>query len=83
MSDRPTAFSTDYGMAWYPEDSEAHIFVERLATLNGRAVLSVRSERKGIPTDQAPFVEIAVSKGGRRITVYPVRGDVQIEVEPV
>ena len=78
MSRRPQAFTTDYGMAWYPEDSEAHIFVERLATLNGRAVLSIRSERTGVPTEDAPFVEIVVSKGGRRITVYPVRGDVRV-----
>jgi len=82
MSKRPAAFPIDYGRAWYAEDSEAYIFVERMATIDGRAVLSVRAMREGVSFDDAPFVELSVSRKGQRITVYPVSGDVRIGDKP-
>lgn len=76
MTDRPRAFPTEYGMAWYPEDSEAMIFVERLATLNGRAVLRVWARTADQDMDDAAILEVTVSKKGRAIRTYPVQGNV-------
>jgi len=77
MSDRPRTFTTQYGMAWYPKDSEAMIFVDRLATIDGRAILRVRvlNADCSAPED-AIVLEIAVSRGGRVIRTYPVRGNI-------
>ena len=75
MSRRPQAFTTDYGMAWVPEEAESVIVVERMATLNGRAVLQIVSYTEGDDTPKAT-VQVTVSKKGRTIRTYPVLGDV-------
>jgi len=69
MSDRPAAFPIAHGIAWYPEDSEAYIFVTRMANLAGVAVLQVRTSAEDHP-DRLTDIQIAVSKKGRSIRVY-------------
>ncbi len=68
-------WQTFFGMAWQPESSEATIFVQRTATLDGRAVLSVWARAPGMKPEHSPKVEIAVSKKGRSIRTYPVNGN--------
>ena len=75
MNKRPDAFPIGFGWAWQPEDSEATIYIQRTATLDGRAVLSIWTEAPGLKSEHAPKVEITVSKKGRVIRTYPVRGN--------
>ena len=74
MSDEPTAFGTGYGFGWYPEGSDARIFVDRVATVNGVAIIGVRvADPKGEEPDRyarTPRLEIAVSRKGRSIRVW-------------
>jgi len=76
MSDRPIAFCTQFGMVWYPEGAESIIVVERLATLNGRAVLRIVARTKDQDIDDAAILEVTVSKKARVIRTYPVQGNV-------
>ena len=76
MSERPQAFATEYGMAWYPEDAESIITVERLSTVNGRAVLQITARTRDQDIDNASCLQVSISKKGCRIRTYPVRGDV-------
>lgn len=79
MSDRPRVFSIRYGWMWQPEDATSTIAIERIATLDGRAILGIRVLGHGMNPDDQPRLEIAVSKGGRTISVYPVHGDVRLK----
>jgi len=72
MSERPKAFQTTHGMAWYPEDSDTYIFVDRMATIRGQAVLGVRSVYDG--GESMTRLQIIVSKGGRSIRVFDDSG---------
>ncbi len=76
MSDRPKAFQTDYGMAWYPSDAESIITVERLNTVNGRAVLQIVARDRTQGIDNAAILQVTVSRKGRVIRTYPVQGNV-------
>ena len=76
MSDRPKAFQTDYGMSWYPSDAESIITVERLNTVNGRAVLQIVARDKTQGIDDAAILQVTVSRKGRVIRTYPVQGNV-------
>ena len=70
MSDRPSAFQTAHGMAWYPEDAESRIFVDRLATYRGSAVLLIRSQWVGSTVDDGERLQITVSPKGRNVRVH-------------
>lgn len=76
MNDRPKAFQTEYGMAWYPEDAESIIMVNRIGTLNGRAVLQIVARDRTQKIDDAAILEVTVSRKGRVIRTYPVQGNV-------
>ena len=73
---RPRAFATQYGWAWYPEDSEAIIRVDRVATLRGRSVLRIVARTADQDIDDAAILEVTVSRKGRVIRTYPVQGNV-------
>lgn len=71
MSDRPKAFQTAHGMAWYPENADTMIFVSRMAELYGSALLSLHVRTKDRPeVGQLPRLQIAVSKKGRSVRVW-------------
>ncbi len=72
---RPDAYKTWYGMTWVPEGAESVIKVERMATLNGRAVIQIVTYTEGVDEPKAE-VQITVSKKGYTIRTYPVHGDV-------
>jgi len=77
MADRPKAFTTLYGMRWYPEDAESIIEVERMVTIDGRAILRIVAYGPGrTDIDKATILEVTVSKTGRVIRTYPVQGNV-------
>ena len=78
--ERPRAFSILYGWMWQPEGATSTITVERVATIDGRAILHVRALGNGQNPDYAPMIEITVSKGGRTLSVYEVRGDVRMKL---
>lgn len=72
---RPDAYDTWYGMMWLPDGAESVISVERMATINGRAVLQITTYTEGTDERRAE-VQITVSKKGHTIRTYPVHGDV-------
>ena len=76
LPSRPKAFATEYGIAWYPEGAESIIMVDRLATVNGRAVLQITARTSDQDIDQAAILQVSISKKGRVIRTYPVQGNV-------
>ena len=76
LPSRPRAYSTDYGMTWYPSDAESIITVERFNTVNGRAVLQIVARDRTQRIDDAAILQVTVSKKGRVIRTYPIQGNV-------
>ena len=69
-SDDGKAWTTQYGMAWRPPDSETTTQVQRTASIDGRAVLTIWAQNPGTTIDSHPGIEVYVSAGGRRIRIW-------------
>ena len=69
MVNRPDAFPTARGFAWYPEDATSVIQVTRMANVNGTAVVGVHSTYDG-GDGRGPRLQISVSPGGRSIRAW-------------